>query len=107
MFHECSWLQIVLFEIGGLFQFIALCAFLRERLSFRHDGPSPVHLDPDYHDEPLPAPRPQISIAQQASTYRVQPVPPPDEIEKPTMNAADLLRTAKVKFKQSFKNRDH
>ncbi len=106
MFHEFSSAQIVLFEIGALFQFIAICTYTRERLACRHGDRLHLEPDPNYHDKPPTVSRPKVSLAKQASAYRVRSAPPLDENESPTMNAAELLKTAKVKFKQNLKFRD-
>jgi len=107
LFHECSLAQIVLFEIGGLSQFIAICAFVRERMSGHDDSHSHFHHDDDDdgHEPQTPTHRHEPSIAQQASSYHIMPAPAREEHENPAVHAADLVKTAKVKFKQSFKAR--
>jgi hypothetical protein len=101
---DISWAQIILIELGALFQFIALCAFVRETSSYRHrKRAKEVEADPHAQESQL---------AEQAAMLRaIRAVPVTHETHhEPShsdLRAADLMKTAKVKFKQSFKFRPH
>jgi hypothetical protein len=101
---DATWTQLILIAIGSLFQFLALCEFVRER-----NG------DRDHHEVPRKIANAQDEEqkrAEQAIVLRAIHAGPmtashhDDEDEQPVYRAADLMKTAKVKFKQSFKFRD-
>ena len=103
-FSGITWTQIILIEVGALFQFIALCTFVRQTSFYRHRKSSKL-VTPTVNDQ-------EALYAEQATTLRAiqaGPMPhhaPTHEESHPPLHAADLVKTAKVKFKQSFKFRD-
>jgi hypothetical protein len=100
---DITWMQLILIEIGSLLQFLALCAFVRERNAYRaHREPTGKVVDTRDQEQ---------KMAEQAIMLRAihagpMPAQHHDYDEQPTFRAADLVKTAKVKFKQSFKFRD-
>ena len=99
---DVSWAQIILVEIGALLQFIALCQFVRERNAYRIRAQTKEKsIDP--HEQ-------KLKMAEQAAllrAIRAGPLPNQgrDDDVQTEVRAADLLKTAKVKFVQSFKFR--
>jgi hypothetical protein len=99
MIHELSWAQIILIEIGAMFQLVAVCAVVRNSSTYRQTG---RYLE---ETETTPEPQPKQELQDPAV-----PLPVQHPIRKPShpnsiagMRAADLLKTARVTFKQSLK----
>jgi hypothetical protein len=100
-FADISWAQLILIEMGALFQFIAACAFVRETSAYRHRKSLREAADPEERSSS------SLEEATLLQAIRAGPMAPEKHHENPDAGAraADLLKTAKVKFVQSFKFR--
>jgi hypothetical protein len=94
-----TWIQLILIEFGSMLQFVALCAFARERNDCLARRTREKVVDTQAQARKL--------VEQEVLLRAIQAGPRPrrdsdDEDRMEMRGAAHLVKTAKVKFKQTF-----
>ncbi len=100
--NNITWAQLILIGLGALFQFIALCAFVRETTAYRARKRS-LKTDEHVQEQGL-----EFGGSDQPETEaeEMQEEVVEKDFHRPA-NVAEITRTEKVKFVQKFEFRRH